>query len=95
VKTSRRSLVNAAAIALVAVLGVSACTSDPSPKRVAQDLVKTEAKSQVQEECMLGVIDDYDLDALGEDATSDNEQTASEAEAQLDEFEAELAACPE
>jgi len=94
VKTSRRSLANTAALALVAVLGVSACNSDPSPTRVAQDLVRTEAKSERQEECMLGVIDDYDLDQLGEDATSDNEQVAREAQDQLDEFEADLAACP-
>jgi uncharacterized lipoprotein len=92
VKSSRRPLATAAAVALVAVL--AACTSDPSPKRVAQDLVRTEAKSERQETCMLGVIDDYDLNELGKDAISDNEQIAQEALAQLDEFEADLAECP-
>lgn len=93
-KTSRRPFANIATIALVAVLGVSACTSDPSPKRVAQDLVKTEAKSPEQEECMLGVIDDYDLNQLGADSIGDNEEQAAAADATLKEFEAALAACP-
>ena len=93
-RSSRRPLASTAAVALVAVLGLSACNSDPSPKRVAQDLVETEAKSERQKECMLGVIDEYDLNELGKDAISDNAEIAQEAQAQLDEFEADLAECP-
>ena len=89
---SRRSL---AAVALLAVFGVSACTSDPSPTRVAEDLVKTVASTPEQEDCMLGVIADYDLDTLGEDATNENPEISGPAQAELDAFEADLAACTE
>ena len=93
-KTSRRSLTTTAALALVAMLGVSACTSDPSPTRVAQDLVKTETEGQPKvQECMLGVIDDYDLDQLGADSVGDNAEKAKAADAELVKFEADLAAC--
>ena len=87
---SRRSLV---AVALVAVFGVSACTSDPSPTRVAQDLVETVSSTPEQEECMLDVIDDYELDDLGKDATNDNPEISGPAQEELDAFEADLAAC--
>ena len=90
--SSRRSLV---AVAVIAVLGVSACTSDPSPTRVAQDLVETVASTPEEEECMLDVIDQYDLDELGSDATNDNPEISGPAQAELDAFEADLAACTE
>ena len=97
-KSSRRPLVKTAAVALVAVIGLAACTSDPSARRVAEDLVRTETQDEpVVQECMLQVIDDFDteygLDNLGEDAESDNAETAAAANATLDEFEAALAAC--
>jgi hypothetical protein len=92
--SSRRPLANTLAICVVAVLGVSACTSDPSPNRVAQDLVKTQTQGFPDiEECMLGVIEDYDLDGLGDDATSENAEVSGPAIAELDEFEADLVAC--
>ncbi len=96
--TSRRSITNALAIGLVAVLGVSACTSDPSAVRVAEDLVKTVAQDFPDiEACMLDVIDDYDdefgLNTLGSDARSGNEEVSAPAIAILDDFESDLAAC--
>jgi hypothetical protein len=91
---SRRSSVNVLAIGLLAVLGVSACTSDPSPTRVAQDLVNTVAQDQPEiRDCMLGVIDEYDLDDLGDKAISENPDVSGPALAELDKFEADLAAC--
>ena len=90
--SSRRSLV---AVALVAVFGVSACNSDPSPTRVAQDLVETVSSTPEQEECMLSVIDDYELDDLGKDATNENPEISGPAQDELDAFEADLAACLE
>ncbi len=42
---------------------------------------------------MLGVIDDYDLDQLGEDSAGDNAEKAKAADAELVKFEADLAAC--
>ena len=90
--SSRRSLV---AVAVIAVLGVSACTSDPSPTRVAQDLVETVASTPEEKDCMLDVIDQYDLDTLGSDATNDNPEISGPAQVELDAFEADLAACTE
>jgi hypothetical protein len=90
--SSRRSL---AAVAAIAVLGVSACTSDPSPTRVAKDLVETVASTPEEKDCMLDVIDQYDLDELGSDATNDNPEISGPAQAELDAFEAELAVCTE
>ena len=92
--SSRRPLVNTLAIGVIAALGVSACTSDPSPNRVAQDLVKTQTQGFPDiEECMLGVIDDYDLNDLGDKAISDNPEISGPALAELDDFEADLVAC--
>jgi hypothetical protein len=87
----RRSLV---AVAAVAVFALSACQSDPSPTRVAEDLVQTLASTPEEEECMLEVIERYDnLDELGEDATNENAEISGPARAELDQFEADIAAC--
>jgi hypothetical protein len=94
VTTSHRTLTQTATLVLVAVLGVSACTSDPSPQRVAEDLIKTETQDHPEiQECMLGVLEDYDVNQLGEDAESDDRATAAAANEELDAFEADLAAC--
>jgi hypothetical protein len=93
VKTPRRSLTSTVAVALVAVLGLSACQSDPSATRVAQDLVKTLAQTPAEEECMLDVIDEYDLDTLGSDASDGDEAEQTAANAELARFEDDLAAC--
>jgi uncharacterized lipoprotein len=93
--TSRRPLANTFAIGLVAVLGLSACQSEPSPERVARDLVRTLALDHPEvEECMLALIDDdYDLNDLGEKANSENPEISGPARAELDRFEADLVAC--
>jgi hypothetical protein len=92
--TSRRPLANTLAIGLIAVLGVSACTSDPSAQRVAEDLVKTLTQDEPEiEECMLGVVEDYDLNDLGEKANNENAEISGPALAELDQFEDDLAAC--
>ena len=77
------------------MFGVSACQSSPSAERVARDLVSTVAADQPEiEECLLAVIeDDYDLNDLGDKATSDNPEISGPALAELDQFEADLAAC--
>lgn len=92
-KTTRRSLTSTVAVALVAVLGLSACQSDPSAKRVAQDLVKTLAETPEEEECMLDVIDQYDLNTLGSEAKDGDQAEQAAANAELAKFEADLAAC--
>jgi hypothetical protein len=94
VTTSRRPLVNTLAIGLIAVLGVSACTSDPSAERVAEDLVKTVTQGHPEiEECMLDKVEEYDLNDLGEKANSENSEISGPALAELDRFEADLVAC--
>ena len=76
------------------MLGVSACTSDPSAQRVAEDLVRTLTQDFPDiEECMLGVIDSYDLNDLGDKASNENPEISGPAQAELDKFEADLAAC--
>jgi len=92
--SSRRSLANTLAVGLVAVLGVSACTSDPSATRIAQDLVRTQTQNLPEiQECMLGVIDDYDLNDLGDKALSENADVSDPADAELAKFQADLEAC--
>jgi hypothetical protein len=87
-------LAKSLAIGSIAVLGVSACTSDPSAQRVAEDLVRTLAQDFPEiEECMLEVVDSYDLNDLGDKANNENAEISGPAQAELDEFEAELAAC--
>jgi hypothetical protein len=87
-------LAKSLAIGSIAVLGVSACTSDPSAQRVAEDLVRTLAQDFPEiEECMLEVVGSYDLNDLGDKANNENAEISGPAQAELDEFEAELAAC--
>ena len=95
---SRRPLVNVVAIALVAVFAMSSCSSDPSARRIAEDIVKTETQDKPEvQDCMLKVIADYDdefgLNDLGDDAQSGNKDVADPAKATLADFEADLAAC--
>ena len=92
--TTRRPLATTFAVGLFAVLGLSACQSQPSAERVARDLVETLTLDHPEiGECMLGVVDDYELNELGEDANSDNADVSDPALAELDQFEADLAAC--
>jgi len=82
------------AIGLIGVLGVSACTSDPSAQRVAEDIVRTVTQEYPDiQECMLDVVDSYNLNELGDNANNENPEISGPAEAELDEFEADLAAC--
>ncbi len=82
------------AVGLIAVLGVSACTSDPSAQRVAEDLVRTLAQDFPEiEECMLEVVGSYDLNDIGDNARNENPEISGPAQAELAEFEADLAAC--
>ena len=76
------------------MLGVSACTSDPSAQRVAEDLVRTVAADFPEiRDCMLDVVEGYNLNDLGDDATSENAEISGPAMAELDQFESDLAAC--
>lgn len=76
------------------MFGVSACQSQPSAARVARDLVETLTLDHPEiRECMLGVVDDYELNELGDDANSENPEISGPALEELDRFEADLVAC--
>jgi hypothetical protein len=97
VKTSRHPLTATAAVALVAMLGMTACNSDPSAKRVAQDLVRTLTQDDPEvRDCMLEVIDGYsedDLEDIGNDAREGDQAEQAEANQALAKFQADLEAC--
>lgn len=79
-----------AGVVLVAVLGVSACSSDPSAIRVAQDIVNTLATSDAQRDCMLDKLDDYGKEEIEEIAKSAQEAGPGTP---LASFEADLKSC--
>ena len=97
-KTSLRP-VTLLAVAAVSLLGLSACSSPPSAKRVALDIVHTEAADDPEvEACMVDVIEGYttdELEAIGDDANDGDAAAQAEANEALDKFEADLAACRE
>ncbi|MEM8619897.1 MAG: hypothetical protein AAGF73_09255 [Actinomycetota bacterium] len=81
-----------AAIVALAVVAVG-CVSDPSANRVAEDLINTLATTEEERECMLEVLEGYDVNELGSDANSDNPLNADPANEELDQFQADLEAC--
>ena len=81
-----------AAIVALAVVAVG-CVSDPSPNRVAEDLINTLATTEEERECMLEVLEGHDVNELGSDADSDNPLNADPANEELDRFQADLEAC--
>jgi hypothetical protein len=90
-----RSSALLAALAVV-VLGVTACTSDPSPKRVAEDLINTLAETDEERECMLDILDGYsagELEDLGNAVNEGDQAEQTAAQTQLDEFQARLSSC--
>jgi len=91
-------MLRAAALLLVAVFGVSACTSEPSAKRVAEDLINTLAKTDEERVCMLAKVEAYsqdELEQIGSDANSGDAAAKAAANAELDKFQAELESCIE
>ncbi len=85
------------AAAVVGVLALSACTSDPGPKRVAQDIIKAESEMnpELDEECLLDELDNYSNEELvaiadGLEATGPDQV---EAEAALEKYQADLETC--
>ncbi len=54
-----------AIVAIAAVLGFGACTSQPSAKAVAQDYIESIPDlTEDQRQCMLGELDKYDSETL-------------------------------
>lgn len=86
------------AVAVIAILTLGACTSDPGVRRVAQDIIKAEAEAnpELDEQCMLDALDEFtddQLKSITDQINSANEDTQAQGQADLDEFEAALAAC--
>ena len=89
----------------VAFVGLTACTSDPGPKRVAEDIIKTEAYNAEQagepwpegvEECMLDRLGEYgddELTSIADDLAASNATRNDEGQSALDAYEADLAGC--
>ncbi len=88
---SVRSLVT---VLVVAAVGLGACSSDPGPKRVAEDIIDTAVLqgdlTEEQGKCMFDRVEAYsddDLEAITKSAGDAGPGTAIEL------FEADLAAC--
>jgi len=91
---SRRGI----AAAVVGLLVLGACTSDPGPKRVAQDIIKAESldNPDLDEECLLDQLDTYSNDelvAISEGLEKDNSADQATAEEDLAKFKADLEIC--
>jgi len=71
VRNVRRSPLTACAVASVAVIGLGACTSQPSEKAVVKDVIEGLAGlSETERTCMLDKVDTYsedELKAIGEE----------------------------
>jgi hypothetical protein len=57
-------LARPAVVAVVAVLGFGACSSQPSAKAVAQDYIESIDLTPQQQQCMLDKLDQYDSETL-------------------------------
>ncbi|BAN01318.1 hypothetical protein [Ilumatobacter coccineus] len=95
---SKRRIRATAAAAVVALVGLSACTSDPGPKRVARDIIEAEAieNPDLDEQCLLDELDkfsDGELKAIDENIEAENSDRNAEGEAALAAFELSLARC--
>lgn len=89
-------MLRAAAVLMVATLGVSACRSEPSAQRVAEDLINTLAKTDTERNCMLGKVKAYskdELEKIGDDAANGDAATKAAATAELDKLQTELESC--
>ncbi len=83
---------------LIAGFGVTACSSQPSAQRVAEDLINTLAETDEERVCMLAKVDEIgsdELEQIGKDAESGDVAAKAAANAELDKLQAELESCLE
>jgi hypothetical protein len=92
--TPKRPVCRALAVLAVAVVGLSACNSDPGSKRVAEDIIQTAINqgdlTEAQGDCMFERVEQYSQDEL--DLITDSADDAGPGTA-IELFEADLAAC--
>ena len=90
----KRHVRRVVAALVVAVVGLSACNSDPGPKRVVEDIINTAVDqgdlTREQGDCMFELVDAYSEDELK--AITDSAADAGPGTA-IEIFEADLAAC--
>jgi hypothetical protein len=96
----RRTTLAAAAVASIGFLG--ACTSNPSPKAVAKDIVVSltvpggDPLPQAQQDCMLEVIDGMSSDELERLGEANEDEAITDVDSgtpELQAFMADLADC--
>lgn len=93
-RRSRRGI----SAAVVGLLVLGACTSDPGPKRVAADIIQAEslANPELDEECLLDRLDEYsnaDLVAIADGLARENSADQVAAEEALAQYQADLETC--
>ena len=92
VRPARRPVRAALALAALAAVGLSACSSAPSAKRVALDMIETLDISESAKACMTQKVEDYpegDLEKIAELADNGD----AEGLKQLNQFSDDLATC--
>ena len=97
---ARPSRLATAALALALVAGVTACTSKPSAKAVAVDIVESiDGLAPAQRQCLLDKLDGYstdELEALGNanlDVDFDQPDAVGHGTEDFQKFVADLATC--
>jgi hypothetical protein len=90
----KRHVRRVAAVLAVAVVGLSACNSDPGRKRVVEDIIKTSVNqgdlTEAQGDCMFDKVEGYSEGQLEEIAASADDAGPGTA---IELYEADLAAC--
>lgn len=77
-------------LAVVALLGFTACESQPSSRRIAQDIINTLAEEGSVRDCMLDKLDGYTDEQLDEITASASQPGPGTA---IELFEADLESC--
>jgi len=96
-----RSAVNVTAVAVVGLLGFTACNSTPSDRRVVLDMIESLDQPAAADECMNEVVGDYSNDSIEQmaeqnaDLAFDNPDFVASGTEQYQEFVARLTACAE
>jgi hypothetical protein len=94
-RSARRRVRRTLGIVAVGMLALSACSSNPGPKRVAQDIIESEAiaNSSLDKECLLTELDKFSDDELKAIAENLKPGDVEGDEVTLAEFEALLEKC--
>ncbi len=92
----KRHVRRVVAVLAVAVVGLSACNSDPGRKRIVEDIIETSVNqgdlTEAEGKCMFDKVEGYSEDQLEEMTATANDAGPGTA---IELFEADLAACKE